>query len=64
METVRHAVLKPTSHYENRLVSVNEARAITSYTYDGDGPRLSAKPSTSFNPTTFVWDGDDYLGEC
>ena len=48
---------------ENRLTGiVNPDATRSTYTYAGDGLRRSAyEPGGVL--TTFIWDGDDYLGE-
>ena len=41
----------------------NADGALTTNTYDGDGLRRSTITDGAKYPTTFVWDGTDYLGE-
>lgn len=49
---------------EDKLIAENDpqsASGIRRYTYSGDGLRGTASDDLSI--TTFVWDGNDYLGE-
>ncbi len=48
---------------ENRLTKLtNPDGSVVTSTYQGDGLRRS-KQEQGQNPTTFIWDGSDYLGE-
>ncbi len=48
---------------ENRLTKLtNPDGTVVTNTYEGDGPRRSRQEQGQ-KPTTFIWDGSDYLGE-
>lgn len=48
---------------ENRMTIQNSDDDLTTNTYDGDGLRRSTILVDAKDPTTFVWDGTDYLGD-
>ncbi|MCX6382823.1 MAG: hypothetical protein NT023_25640 [Armatimonadetes bacterium] len=44
------------------MTGVNASGSLSTYTYRADGKRISGIESGG-TLTTYIWDGEDYLGE-